>query len=140
MGMLDDAMQELADAKDRMNCSKCDGEGCEACNGSMGGMGSMAGKIPGQGMGEGQGFGDRPEAETDKQFYDSRVKAQMRKGRAVTTGFASGKNIAGEALADIKEALQADANDASDPLTDVRLPKEHRDHAREYFDSFNPDN
>jgi len=35
--------------------------------------------------------------------------------------------------------LEADNNDASDPLTDVRLPREHRDHAREYFDSFNPE-
>ncbi len=141
MEMLDEAMDELADAKDRMNCSQCNGEGCEACQGSMGGsMGSMASRIPGgQGMGDGQGVGDRLEAETDKNFYESRVRAKIGKGKSVTTGFANGKNIAGEALEGIKEALEVDASDASDPLTDVKLPKEHRDHAREYFDSFNPE-
>ena len=140
MELLDDAMQELADAKDRMNCQKCNGEGFESCQGSMGSnMGSMASRIPGMGMGEGQGIGDRPEAETDKNFYESRVRAKIGKGKSVTTGFANGKNIAGEALEGIKQALEAAENDASDPLTDVKLPKEHRDHAREYFESFNPE-
>ena len=124
LDMLDDAMEQLADAKDQMR----DGMGQ--------GMG-MGGKIPGNGLGEGQGQGDRPEAETDKSFYDSKVKGKVRKAKAVVTGFASGKNIAGEAQEEVREALEAARTDASDPLTNVRLPKEHRDHAREYFDSLN---
>lgn len=133
LDMLDEAMEQLASAKDSMNCKECNGMGCASCNG----LGSM-GKIPGMGMGEGQGQGDRPEAETDKNFYDSQVRGKIGKGKAVSTGYADGKNIAGDALEEIKETMEAANVDSSDPLTNVRLPREHRDHAREYFESFDP--
>ncbi len=134
LDMLDEAMEQLASAKDAMNCPKCNGMGCPSCNG----MGTGMGKIPGMGMGEGEGQGDRPEAETDKSYYDSQVRGDIGKGKAVATGYADGKNIAGDALEEIKQAMEASGSEASDPLTNVRLPREHKDHAREYFESFDP--
>ncbi len=135
LGMLDEALDQLADAKDAMSCEMCNGMGCPNCSG----LGTGMGKIPGQGLGEGQGVGDRPEAETDKQFYDSQVRGDVGKGKAVVTGFASGKNVAGDVLEDVKGAFESARRESSDPLTNVRLPKEHRDHAREYFESFTGD-
>ncbi len=136
MEMLDDAMEQLADAKDRMNCKECEGDGCSKCMGSIASFGTSSKRGDGRGMGEGNGRGDRPESETDKNFYDSRVRAQVRKGKAVTSGFANGENLAGDARVEIQDAIEASSTDASDPLSKVNLPKTHREHAREYFESF----
>ena len=120
MAMLDAALAELEASKEAMNCNSCKGAGCAEC------MGSSAGRIPGtgQGMGQGQGQGDRPEAATAEQFYESKVKAKVGKGKAVITGVASGPNRTGPALEEYKEAIQTATIDDEDPLTGARIPKE----------------
>ncbi len=90
---------------------------------------------PGMGLGEGQGFGDRPEAETDSNFYNSRVRGEVRRGKAVVVGTAGGRNVAGQSQEEIKDFLQQASLDDADPLTGQRLPKAQRNHARQYFDS-----
>lgn len=87
------------------------------------------------GLGEGRGFGDRPEAETDSKFYNSRVRGEVRKGKAVIVGTAGGRNIAGQSQEEIKDFLQQARLDDADPLTGQRLPKAQRNHARQYFDA-----
>lgn len=145
MEMLDEAMQQLADAKNQMNCKQCNGMGCEKCNGNGDGMGEGMGKgkgdKPGKGLGEGRGAGARPEdKDADGDFYETQVRAKVRRGKSVTTGMASGENLAGEALEEVREAIEAANNDSADPLTNVRLPKEYRDHVREYLDSVGGNN
>lgn len=92
MAMLDAALAELEASKDSMNCDSCEGAGCSECQGPSGG-----GQVPGrgQGMGEGQGQGDRPESATGEQFYESKVKGKIGKGKAVVTGVAGGPNRTG---------------------------------------------
>jgi hypothetical protein len=129
MAMLDAALAELEASKQAMNCDSCQGAGCAEC------MGTTAGRIPGsgQGLGQGQGQGDRPESATAEQFYDSKVKAKVGKGKAVVTGFASGPNRTGPALEEYKAAIQNATIDDEDPLTGARIPKEHREQATQYF-------
>lgn len=130
--MLEDALAQLASAKQAMNCQNCSGTGCEMC---QGGMGSLDSPMPGMGMGQGRGAGDRPEAETGSRFYDSRVKGEVRRGKAVVTGFAGGPNQTGETAEEIKQAIARGEGEDDDPLTGVRLPRAHRKHAQQYFDS-----
>lgn len=139
MEMLEDAMDQLSQAKDSMNCSKCNGAGCSMCQGMgsmsmMGGEGKGEGK--GRGMGEGRGEGDRPESETDTNFYESQVRSEMGRGRAVVAGSAEGPNKAGQALEEIKAEMVAGQKSEEDPLTGQRLPKPQRQLTREYFDAF----
>lgn len=133
MQALDEMMDQLASARDSMNCEACDGEGCAMCQG-MGGFG-MPGEIPGMGMNEGQGRGDRPEEQTDQRFYDSKVKTKVGKGKMVLAGSVSGPNKPGEALEAIKEAMAAAETAEENPLTSVRMPKAQLEQAQQYFDS-----
>jgi hypothetical protein len=136
--LLDEAMEQLADAKNSMACENCQGEGCSMCQGSMNGLSSMSrgSRGRGMGMGSGQGVGDRPEAETNKNFYDSQVRADARNGRGVITGLTSGPNLTGNATEEIKLAIEAAGQADDDPLSGTRLPKDVRSHAQEYFDKF----
>lgn len=125
---LDEMLDQLADAKDSMNGDQSDGFG------DFGGFGEQ-GEIPGMGMGEGQGRGDRPEEQTDKRFYDSKVKANLRKGQMAIVGNVRGPNKPGEALEAIKEAMAASSTSEENPLTNVTMPKAQLEQAQQYFDS-----
>ena len=137
MELLDDALDQIASAKDSMNCDQCNGEGCSSCQGMGNGMGFGDGMGFGQGQsGRGRGAGDRAEAETDSRFYQSRVRGKILKGgKAVVVGTAGGRNVPGQSNEAIKEVLQQAALDEADPLTGQHLPKAQRNHARQYFES-----
>lgn len=102
------------------------------------GMGQGMSQRPGQGLGRGRGFGERPEDATDTQTYESKVGAQLHRGQSVVTGVAGGPNIAGDARAATQEAILSSMREPSDPLTDQQLPRDQRDHAKEYFQRYLP--
>ncbi len=102
-------------------------------------MGSGQGDFPGNGNGEGQGQGARGEDRGDTSAYDSKVASKIQKGQAVIAGKVDGPNIAGTAYESVKEAMIRDSSKNSDPLTDQKLPKDQRDHAREYFKRYQPE-
>lgn len=124
--MLDDLQEQLAQAKESMGCENCNGAGCEECQG----------KIPGFGLGKGQGKGDRPEEQDKVGFRDSQVRQQPKNGRAVITDMVSGPNRKGKVRDSLQMELQEFKQQDDDPLTQQRLPKPQQEHAREYFDRF----
>ena len=135
--MLEGAMEQLADAKNSMNCASCNGQGCGMCQGMGMGMGEgFSDMRGGQGLGEGRGQGDRPEEESNTGFYDSRVKGNPEKGPAVVLGPASGPNKKGQAIEEIKAEIEAVSSAKEDPLTGIRLPKAQRTLTRQYFEKF----
>jgi len=123
--MLDESMQQLSQARDQMNCPNCGGAGCDQCQGE-----------PGLGMGRGQGEGDRPEAESDTDFYDSQVRQRVGRGSAEVVDLVDGPNVKGNVEAEIQQQSDAARSGSTDPLTGRRIPRKHRQHAREYFDRF----
>ncbi|MDX1943990.1 MAG: hypothetical protein SFU86_01180 [Pirellulaceae bacterium] len=139
---LDEVLDQLADAKDAMKCDKCAGAGCKECQGAgegkdgQSGKGKGQGKGKGDGLGEGQGQGDRPEEETDKSFYDTRVGADPKQGEAVKIGDAGGKNVSGKSKEAVKEAIEGSLKKEPDALEDVTLPRDQREHAKQYFEKF----
>jgi hypothetical protein len=141
---VDEMMNEIADAKNAMNCKQCNGEGCPECQGQgqgqgqgMGQFGQRRGK-PGNGLGPGQGFGERPEEKTDSGFYDTKVGAKPKAGESVRVGTADGQNIAGRTPADVQQEVSASLSTDPEPLTNQRLPRAQREHAKQYFEKFQP--
>ena len=132
---LDELLDQLADAKEAMKCQNCQGQGCPECEGNMDGKNKgKKGDKPGKGMNEGQGKGDRPEEETDKKFYDTRVATDPKAGESVRIGEASGPNKAGKTLESVKQEIQAAMAKEPDALEDVTLPRDQRENAKQYFD------
>ncbi len=127
---LDELMDSLAQSKSQMMCEKCNGAGCSSCM-----MGGMPGEIPGQGLGEGRGQGDRPEEETDTDFFDSRVRDQMKRGETVYGGKVGGENRKGTTLVEVQNAVLTSLSEEPEPLDDTPLPKTQRDHTRDYFNA-----
>ncbi len=125
---LDELMDSLSQSKSQMMCQQCNGQGCSSCMISMAGM-------PSQGMGEGRGQGERPEAETDTDFFESRVRDQMKAGETIYGGKVGGANRKGNTQLEIQDAVLTSLSEEPDPLDDTPLPKTQKDHAREYFNS-----
>jgi hypothetical protein len=123
--LIDEAMDQLAQTREQMNCPFCGGAGCENCQGP-----------PGQGLGAGRGQGARPEAETDSSFYDSQVRQKIGRGTAVVTDLVDGPNVKGDAEEAIQQQFDSARRGSTDPLTGRRMPRKHRQHARQYFDRF----
>ena len=137
---LDEILDQLADAKEAMKCQNCQGQGCAECEGNGKGEGQGKGKgknkgdKAGKGLGEGKGEGDRPEEQTDKKFYDTRVAADPKAGESVRIGDAGGPNKAGKTLEAVKQEIQAALAKEPDALEDVTLPRDQRENAKQYFD------
>ena len=131
LDMLDEALDQIAMAKGSLNCQQCSGMGCAACQGQS--------PIPGAGLGEGRGQGDRPEESSNTSFYDTRVKADSSLGKAVVIGDVGGPNKAGDTRVAIQEQIEAFSRSDGDPLLGKQLPKAQRDHVQEYFGSLKPD-
>lgn len=87
-------------------------------------------------MGDGQGQGERPEAVTEKGYFDSQVRGKLRPGEAIRTGDADGPNIAGLTQEEVKQEIESTSSQDSDPLTNQRLPRSQREHAKQYFERF----
>jgi uncharacterized coiled-coil DUF342 family protein len=126
---LDQLMDSLSQTKSQMACKQCSGTGCSSC------MGNMSASIPGKGMGEGQGAGERPEEEDQVDFFDSRVRDQMRMGETVYAGKVGGENRKGSTQVEVQAAVLASMATEPEPLDDTPLPKLQRDHSRDYFNS-----
>ncbi len=126
---LDELMDSLSQSKSQMMCKQCSGDGCSSC------MGKMPGQFPGRGMGEGQGEGDRPEEETDVDFFDSQVRDQMKVGETVNGGKIGGDNRKGVTKVEVQDAVLTSLSEEPEPLDDTPLPKAQREHARGYFNS-----
>lgn len=137
---LDDVLDQLADAKDAMNGQE--GKGGKGMEGDQDGnnmqmsnKGNKNGR-PGRGLGAGRGQGERPENEVDTQSYLSRVQGDAKKGESVRIGDAGGKNIAGKSLQEVRAELQSAAAKDPDALNEQNLPREQREHAKQYFEKF----
>jgi myosin heavy subunit len=132
---LDAAMADLQELKNAMN-----GEGMNQLGKQLEGMQGMGmGNRPGnggQGLGRGRGQGDRPEAPDDTAAYDSKVKQQITKGKAVLGGFANpSKQVRGESILDVQGNVDAAVSAESEALTDQKIPNYLKKHVQAYYDN-----
>ncbi|GIW97799.1 MAG: hypothetical protein KatS3mg111_1132 [Pirellulaceae bacterium] len=125
---LDDLLNNLSDSKASMMCGKCNGNGCSACMGS-----SFFSSPKDFAQGQGTGAGKRDEAEDDVDFFDSRIRDQMRRGETIYGGKVGGPNKKGVSLAEVQQAVLASITEEPEPLEDTPLPKAQREHTRDFF-------
>ncbi len=132
---LDSALADLQDAKDGMNGSDMPNSFGDSLGQFGGGNRRMRN---GSGLGRGRGQGDRPEAEDNVNFYDTKSKGQVQKGKAVMEGFAPPTTQRkGQSIISVQgEAETAAGNDAA-ALTNQKVPKSVEKHVRGYFDLLN---
>lgn len=136
MELLDDAIQQLADLRDGLQpCDACGGKGCAKCGGKGFGQGEGEGDGEGDGLGRGRGQGARPEKETDTSPYDSQVRQKIGEGAADVMGMVDGPGLRNRTEQQIQADVEAVKEGTTDPLTGRRLPRKHREHSQEYFDS-----
>lgn len=130
---LDAAMADLQDAKNGMA-----NDGMNQLGDKMDGMNGLGqGRRPGtgQGLGRGRGQGDRPEAEDKTASYNSKVRAQLNKGKAILEGFAPpSKQLKGDSLIEVQGAVEASAVEQAEAISNQKIPKSVKKHAIDYFD------
>jgi hypothetical protein len=131
---LESALDQLSQSKNQMRCNKCGGAGCSQCQGSGMQFGMGQNRGDGNGLGSGAGYGDRPEQEEDTNTYDTQVRGDVKRGKAIIAGFADGPNRKGISREDVKNAIQSSLSEESDPAENQTLPRTEREHARQYFD------
>ncbi|HEX2475558.1 MAG TPA: hypothetical protein VHK01_12475, partial [Lacipirellulaceae bacterium] len=136
MEMLDAAMEQLEMAKDALACEECDGEGCQACMGSLANqfkMNSQSQMNNGMGGNPQAGAGPRPDERNATNLRDTRVRQDPKQGAATFAGMVEGPNVKGDVAQAIKEEMATLEAEPADPLTSDRLPNSRREHAEEYF-------
>ncbi len=126
---LESAMDQLSQSKEQMRCQQCQGAGCQGCQGN--GFGESGGE--GFGLGRGSGAGDRPESEGDTNTYETQVRGEVKKGKAIISGFADGPNRKGVTREDVKVAIESAISEESDPSENQTLPRTEREHTQQYF-------
>ena len=89
--------------------------------------------MQGNGLGEGRGSGERPEADDEVDFFDSQVRDKMRKGEIVDGGKIGGANKKGITKSEVQEAVLTSFSEEPEPLDETPLPKTQREHAASYF-------
>ncbi|MFO0900681.1 MAG: hypothetical protein U0836_24900 [Pirellulales bacterium] len=134
LAMLDQALQQMMDAKNAMACMKCNGAGCQACQ--TGNMKADGAAMQGKGIGHGRGGIGPKQDPINGNAHDSQVRANPTQGPQVFTGEAEGPNLKGQVFETIRSEFSAAHGDSADPLTNQRLPRNRREHAQSYFDTF----
>ena len=140
MEMLDAAMDQLEMAKDAMACEECEGEGCEACMGSMANMDQFSTKCP---VANEQRHGRRSPGpapvrgptrrNATNTARHARASGSRSKAPPTFAGMVEGPNVKGDVAQAIKEEMATLEAEPADPLTSERLPNSRREHAEEYF-------
>jgi hypothetical protein len=128
---MEDLAAELQNAKKASACDKCNGNGCQACNGKS----DKEGKETKDAKGEGKGRGDREEEETGTKYFDSQVRDQMKKGETSFGGKVGGANRKGVTKEEVRDSVLNSTPDDPDAIENMTLPKAQRDQQRDYFNS-----
>ena len=132
---LDGAMADLQDAKNGMA-----GDGMNTLGDALDGFarGGAGRRNGGNGLGRGRGEGDRPEAPDQTSEYTTKVKQQLRKGKAIAEGTApSNTPMKGQSVIDIQAEIATSAGTSADALTNQKVPRNIEKHVRGYFDQIN---
>ena len=135
---LDGAMAELQDAKNGMA-----GDGMNQIGNDMNsfGMGNGMRKGMGNGLGRGRGQGDRPIAETETATYTSKVKQQLKKGKAVFQGLTAPTNtVKGDVVIQMQEEMEAAEGLNAEALSNQKIPRRLEKHIKAYYDQLNKGN
>ena len=139
MESLDGALADLQEAKSGMNGEgEGKGDGANQFGDGMGRFGRNGRSNNGMGLGQGRGQGARPEAPDDTASYDTKVKQQYTKGKAILEGTGpTSSQMKGRSLVNIQGELETAAGAAADALSNQKVPRTFEHHIKDYFDKLN---
>lgn len=132
---MSEAMADVQEAKNGMTGNETNqlGQGDDPALNMLGQnpMGKQAGR-----GGRGRGEGKRAEAADNTVSYDSKVKQQIGKGKAILQGYGStGKQSKGESRIDVREELETTSRQMdAEALSNQKIPNAVRKHVQSYFD------
>jgi hypothetical protein len=134
---LDGALADLQDAKNGMT-----GDGMNQLGSQLDGMNGMGygmnNRKGGMGLGRGRGQGDRPEAPDNTASYNTKVKQQFNKGKAILEGFAPPtQQMKGESLIEAQASIEAGEGIDAQALSNQKVPKSVQRHILNYYDQIN---
>jgi hypothetical protein len=133
---LDSAMAELQDAKNGM--TKDGGNQLGDDLNSLGMNNLSMRKGMGNGLSRGRGQGDRPIADDDTATYQTKVKQQLKKGKAVFQGLTTpSKTVKGNVEIDVQAEIDAGTGSVADALSNQKIPRNLEKHIRSYYDQLN---
>lgn len=133
---LEEMMQQIAAAKNAMNCKKCGGKGCNACQpGAAGEMASTAASNKaGEGIGSGSSDSRRNPTGSKVEGYRSRVPSRVGPGPTTRLGKTKGPLAPGAAQEEVKQEIAGSFSQDPTPVNNQKLPRRERDQTREYFE------
>ncbi|MBX6316040.1 MAG: hypothetical protein IRY99_24475, partial [Isosphaeraceae bacterium] len=131
---LESALADVQDAKNLMANDGMNQIGEQLDGANSLGMGNDN-RGNGSGLGRGRGQGDRPEAPDRVAHYNTKVKQQYGKGKAILEGFAPpNKQTKGESLITEQEAVETATGIAAEALSNQKIPPNVKKHVLGYFD------
>lgn len=132
---LDSALADIQDAKSGMAGDGLNQFGDSLDGSNSLGMGNSMNRGQGMGRGRGRGEGDRPETPDDVSHYNSKVKQQYGKGKAILEGFAPpSKQMKGDSVVTEEAAIEASSSVAAEALSNQKVPRNVEKHVLNYFD------
>jgi len=133
---LEGALADLQDAKNGMT-----GDGMNQLGMQPDGTNGMGQNMrPGMGnnRGRGRAQGDRPEAANDTASYNTKVKQQYTKGKAVLEGTGPpSAQVPGTSLIEAEAAIEAGEGLDAAALSNQKVPKSIQKHILNYYDQIN---
>jgi hypothetical protein len=134
---LEGAMADLQDAKNGMA-----NDGMNQIGNQIEGMNKLGNMRNGNGMGgRGRGAGDRGEAPDDTRSYNTKVRAELQKGKALLVGEGpKGKQLKGISMLDVQGETEAAGAAAAEALSNQKIPKNVQKHVTGYFDQIRKGN
>lgn len=131
---LDSALADIQDAKNGTAGDGVNQFGDPLDGSNSPGPGNSNNRGRGDGLGRGRGTGDRPETPDDVSHYNSKVKQQYGKGKAVLEGFAPpSKYMKGDSFVTEEAAVEGSSSAAAEALSSQKVPGSIEKHVLNYF-------
>jgi hypothetical protein len=103
----------------------------------MNAFGQGMGSNPGNGLGQGRGQGDRPIAADNTSTFNTQVKQQLGRGKAVQEGFGPpNAQTIGESIIEAQAVTEANTAAQAEALTNQKVPRHIEQHVQSYINSF----
>lgn len=129
--LLGQTESQLRQAHDQLNCRRCGGRGCNACQGG----GEQAAAIS-SAAGDRPGAWNAPPARQPPtyQAFDAQTPQQVRRGQAMVIETAPSANRRGRVEQTIREQTAAVRHGETEPPPTVKMSRAQREQTREYFE------
>jgi hypothetical protein len=125
MNLEDSQLQDLDQVMDSL--SQCKSGMCE------GRTGEGLSQSTGDGIGRGSNHAEGDEEDSEMEFFDSQVRAEMTQGQMIFGGKIGGENRKGVSRFEVQQEILRELSSEPEPLDDSPLPRNQRDHTRDYF-------